>query len=96
MALMQRLIPPLCLLLALAMAVAAFALWAVEAPEAGIELHRARVSGDEPYRQVLEAQLKRRRWARKALLGGLFVGSGLMIVAAFLTMRPAEGRRKRD
>ena len=42
----MRLIPPHCLFLALAMLVARFALWAVDA---GVELHAARVEGNEEY-----------------------------------------------
>ncbi len=87
---MQQLIPPLCLLLALAMLVAGFALWWVEPPEAGMELHQARVRGDEDYAAALEARLRRRQWTRRTLLVGLFCGSGAMVAAAFWLMRPAE------
>jgi len=92
---MRRLVPPLCLLLALAMGVAGFALWAVERPQPGIDLHRARVSGDQQYRELLEAQLQRQRWTRNLVLGCLFAGSGGLTVIAFLTMEPAERRRNR-
>ena len=83
---MRQLISPLCLLLALALLIAGFALWSVEAPRPNMELHRARVTGDEAYSDVLEDQLEHQRWARKALLIGLFGGSGTMIVTAFLMM----------
>ncbi len=92
---MDRLIPPLCLFLALAMLVAGFAVWAIGAPEPNVDLHRAIVSGDEEYRDVLEAQLLRRQLQRKLLMGCLFAGSGVMTVTAFLSMRPAEARRSR-
>jgi len=87
---MSRLLPPLCLFLALAMVVAGFAVWAVDPPEAGVELHRAGASGDDQYREALEAQVRRRQLGRKVLLGCLFVGGVAMIAAAFLLMRPAE------
>jgi hypothetical protein len=83
---MQQLISPFCLLLALAMLIAGFAIWAVEPPQPNMELHRARVSGDEAYSEVLEEQLKKQRWSRNALLMGLFGGSGTMVVVAFLMM----------
>ena len=83
---MQQLISPLCLLLALALLIAGFAIWAVEPPQPSMELHRARVTGDEAYSDVLEDQLEGQRWSRKALLVGLFAGSGTMVLIAFLMM----------
>lgn len=82
----MRFLSPLCLLLALAMLIAGFALWSVEPPEAGMELHRARVVGDDDYREVLEARLEQRRAARKLLLFCLFGGSAAMTLAAFATL----------
>ncbi|MBP89113.1 MAG: hypothetical protein CMJ64_20755 [Planctomycetaceae bacterium] len=84
---MKSLISPLCLFLAILMLIFGFALASVEAPEEGIELHRARVAGDEEYEAVLEAQLQQRRFARTGLLVCLFGGSAAMTVAAFVTMR---------
>ena len=83
---MQKLISPLCLLLALAMLIAGFAIWAIEPPQPNMELHRARVAGDEAYTEVLEEQLEGRRWSRKVLLIGLFAGCGTMVLVAFLMM----------
>ncbi len=83
---MQKLVSPLCLLLALAMLIAGFAIWSVEGPQPGMTLHKARVSGDEAYTEVLEAQLERQQWTRTILLVGLFAGSGTMVFAAFLMM----------
>ncbi|HRX81078.1 MAG TPA: hypothetical protein P5307_18545 [Pirellulaceae bacterium] len=83
---MMRLLSTLCLLLALAMLIAGFALWAVEAPEAGVELHRARVVGDDNYTDVLEAKLRQRRAARKTLIFCMFGGSAAMTLAAFATL----------
>lgn len=83
---MKQLISPLCLLLALALLIAGFAIWSVEPPQPNMELHRARVTGDEAYSEVLEEQLARRRWTRQLLLIGLFGGSGTMVLVAFLMM----------
>jgi hypothetical protein len=88
--LVARILPPLCLLLALAMLIAGFTLLAVGSPEASVELHAARVSGDEAYQDVLEASLARRQLARKVLVVSLFAGSGLMTVLAFLSMSPSR------
>jgi hypothetical protein len=88
--LINRLLPPLCLLLALAMLIAGFTLLALESPEASVALHRARVTGDEAYQEVLEASLERRQLGRKLLLGSLFAGAGLMTVLAFLVMAPSK------
>lgn len=91
---MNRLLPPLCLLLALAMLVVGFGLLAVEPPEASVELHHARVTGDEQYQEVLEAQLRRRQRIRTALLVCLFGGSALFAVLGFVTMRPTGSTGK--
>ncbi len=50
---MQRFLSPICLILCLAMLVTAFALLATDAPEPNVQLHRARVTGDEAYRRGL-------------------------------------------
>jgi hypothetical protein len=89
---MDRFVPPLCFLLALAMLISGFALWAVDAPEADVRLHRARLSGDPQLRDKLEADLRRHQRTRNVLLACLFVGSGVLTVTAFATMRPAESR----
>ena len=89
---MHRLLPPLCLLLALGLLITGFAIHAIEPPQASVELHRARVNGNDQYRDVLEAQLQRRQWGRKTLVGCLFAGSGLMVIVAFLTMAPSGNR----
>ena len=83
---MHKILPPVCLVTALAMLVAAFTLWAVEPPQESVELHAARVSGDEAYEEALENQLTRRQFARKALIGCLFAGAGFMFVVAFFAM----------
>ncbi len=87
---MKNVIPPLCLLLALASLIAAFAIFSVEPPQASLELHEARVEGDEQYQDVLEEQLLRRQRRRKFLVTSLFISGGIFTVAAFLTMRPAH------
>jgi hypothetical protein len=87
---MNRLVPPLCLFLALVMLIMAFALWSVEGPDTSAELSRARAGGDDQYGNVLEAQLKRRQLARKVFIGGLFVGCGLMTILAFLSIGPTK------
>ena len=87
---MLRFLPPLCLLLALAMLISGFALVAVEPPADPLELHAARVSGDDAHRDVLEAQLARRQLARRVLVGSLFAGSVLMTALAFLAMAPSK------
>ena len=87
---MTRFLSPLCLLLALAMLIAGFALWSVERPKEGVELHRARVVGDEEYTDALERKLQQRRTARTALLFCLFGGSAAMTLAAFATLGRGE------
>jgi len=93
---MDRLLPPVFLVLALAMIIAGFALWSVDPPEASVELHAAVASGDDQHAEVLEERLEREQFKRQVLLVSLFAGSGLSIIAAFFSMRPAEARRRSD
>jgi len=86
---MNAIIPPLCLVLSLLLFIGAFAVLAVESPQPGIELHRARVEDDEQYRDLLEQQLERRRLQRKVLIGSLFGMAVIMAAAGFVAMRPA-------
>jgi hypothetical protein len=76
------------------MLIAAFAMSAVEAPADPIELHAARVTGDDAYREVLEAGVARRRLARMTLIVALFACSGLMVVIAFVAMAPKSVDRR--
>jgi hypothetical protein len=89
---MNRLLPPLCLLLALAMLIAGFALWSVEGPDSSTELSRARAQGDDQYGDVLQRHLHRRQLGRRVIITGLFAGCGLMTVLAFLAMGPNASR----
>ncbi len=86
---MIKILPPVCLLLAIAAAFGAFGLLAVESPEASVELHRARTVGNEAYTEVLEGQLASRQRNRRLLIGSLFALSAALAVTAFLAMRPA-------
>ena len=83
---LSHLIPPLCLLLALAMLIVGFTLIAVGEPEDSVQLHQARAQGDELSTETLEADLRRRRVTRYTLIGLLLLGSGLMTVTAFRSM----------
>jgi hypothetical protein len=80
-------VPPLCLLLALAMFIAAFAVMATGRPEPSVELHRARAGTDEQYRWLLEDHLRRQQREHTALVAALLGGGALLVVAAFLVMR---------
>jgi len=80
---MQHIITPVCLVLCLALLVTGFALLAIDAPQVDMRLHRARLSGDTTYRDMLEADLEKRIWMRRALIGGLFLAAVALGVAAF-------------
>ncbi len=86
---MKEIIPPLCLVLSLLLFIGAFAALAIESPQPGIELHRARMEEDEQYRDLLEHQLKRRRLQRKVLIGSLFGMAVIMAVSGYVAMRPS-------
>ena len=84
---LRSLFPPLCLLLALSMAIVGFSMLAFGGPEASVSLHEARASGDELATSTLEADLKEKQATRVTLIVLLFVGSGVMTVIAFGSMR---------
>ncbi|MBM4094361.1 MAG: hypothetical protein FJ276_33880 [Planctomycetes bacterium] len=77
---------PLCLVLCLALLITAFALLAIDAPEANVDLHRARVTRDEAMRDVLEEDLKTRIWLRRGLIAALFVAAFALGVGGFLSV----------
>ena len=80
---MLRFLSPVCLVLSLALLVTAFALLSTDAPEPNIQLHGARVRGDEAQQEVLERDLERRIWVRRGLIGTLFVAAVASGVAGF-------------
>ena len=86
---MRQVVPPLCLVLSLLLFIAAFAVTAIESPQPGIELHRARVSSDEQYRDLLEQKLDRRRMQRKILIGSLFATAVIAAATGYVAMRPS-------
>ena len=83
---MNKLVPPCCLLLALTMFVAAFAILAIGRPDPSLELHRARVHADDQYRELLELQFVRQRQRRTVLIVSLFALGLLAAVGAFVIM----------
>jgi hypothetical protein len=82
----SHLLPPLCLLLALAMLLVGFTLIAVGGPEDSVQLHQARAQGDELTTETLETDLRRKQLLRYTLIGLLLLGSGLMTMTAFRSM----------
>ncbi len=89
----QRWLPPACLVFALALAIAGFAVQSTAEPEPDMKLHRARVEGQEDYEARLEENLEHRRWARTTLISALYGGAVAFAAAAFWTMSPAGGKR---
>lgn len=83
---MTKLISPICLTLALFMAVIGFGLCAWGIPEAPIELHAARAAGDEATSNRLEDHWHGQQWQRRVLIGGLFTGSAVMFAMAYLLL----------
>lgn len=91
---LKAILPPFCLLLALALAITGFAMIAFGGPEASISLHEARASGDELTTNTLEDDLNQRQTSRMVMIGGLFVGSGAMTLIAFASMSGPSRNRK--
>lgn len=82
----RSIVPPACLLLAISLAVVGFSMLAFGGPEVSLDLHQARVSGDELSQTTLEADLASRQTQRITMIVLLFVGSGIMTIVAFGSM----------
>ncbi len=82
---MQRYLSPVCLVLCLALLVTGFALLAIEAPEPNVALHRARAAGDRVVEEVLDRELARRIWRRRAVIGAAFAAALALAAGAFFT-----------
>ena len=80
---MDRFLAPLCLVLCLALLVTAFALLSIDSPEPNVQLHRATAAGDDARREVLERDLARRVWLRRALVATLFAAALALGVGAY-------------
>ena len=87
---MQKIMPPILLFLSLASVICGFVILATGEPEVNMELHRARIDGEEQYRQLLEERLGRRQLSHKLLIGGCFVSAALFTVGAFAAMSPSH------
>ncbi len=84
---LKSILPPVCLLLALAMAVVGFSMIAFGGPETTVSLHQARANGDDLATETLEADLEKRQTQRVTMIVLLFVGSGVMTVVGFSSMK---------
>ena len=85
---MNRVVPPLCLLLELMLLIAGFAVLATEGPQPSVELHRATANADDDYRKVLEEQLRHDRFKRMVTIATLFGMSVVMTATGFVAMKP--------
>ncbi len=88
---MERFATPICLILCLGMLVAAFGLLAIDAPEPSVELHRARIEGDDAFSQVLERDLTRQIWLRRGVITALFAAAGILGVTAYRSLSSKRG-----
>lgn len=86
---MHKVLPPLCLLMALASAITGFTLVSLPRPQPGVELHEATIGQNDQQREMLENRLRRDRRTRTYLISGLLTCSVVFTVAAFRSMRPA-------
>lgn len=89
----KAIFPPSCLVLAIAMAVVGFSMLAFGAPEASLDLHQARASGDELVTTTLEADLESRQMKRTAMIVLLFAGSGVMTLVAIGSIKSSSDNR---
>lgn len=94
MHLIKSIAPPICLMLALALAITGFSMLAFGGPEDSISLHQARASGDELTTSVLEKDLHQRQTSRVVLIVSTFVGSGVMTLVAFFSMGESSSKQR--
>lgn len=87
---MHKALPPLCLLMALATAIAGFTLASLPQPQPSVELHEVTLGQDDQHRELLENKLRKDRNARTYLIAGLLTCSVVFVVAAFRSMRPSR------
>lgn len=87
---MNRVIPPLCLLMTVFLLVAGFALLAREKPQPSIRLHEATAAGDEERRDLLEAELEQQRLKRTVLIAAVFSLAIVTATTAFVAIRPSR------
>ncbi len=85
---MNRAIPPLCLVLALFLLIAGFAVLATDEPQRSVELHRATAAADEAQREMLEEQLQRQRLRRTVAIVSIFGLAIVMGATGFVVMKP--------
>lgn len=83
---LHSLAPPVCLALALALLICGFVALSSDGPSASLDLHQARAEGDLVYQDKLETKLSNQHSNRTTMLIGLFGGSALAILLAFLLM----------
>ncbi len=84
----NRTVPPLCLLLALMLLIAGFAVLATDRPQPSVELHRATAAADDEYRDLLEHQLLQRRRNRTITILATFGMAVVMAATGFVSMKP--------
>ena len=85
---MSRVVPPLCLVLAVFLLIAGFAVLATDRPQPSVALHAARAAADEAQRDVLEEQLRRQRFRRTVAIVTIFGLAIVMGATAFVAMKP--------
>ena len=88
---MNSLLPPLCLLLAMALFITGFTMLALDRPSPTIELHEARIGDDAQQRSLLEEKLRRRQRHRRWFIAATFTGGTMLTITAFGTMRRGAG-----
>lgn len=90
---LKSVFPPICLFLALALAITGFSMLAFGGPEASVALHAARAAGDEASTDALEENLQRRKKSRMVRIVLTFAGSGVMTFVAFASMGESKSDR---
>lgn len=87
---MHKILPPVCLAMAMIALICGIALFSSGGPEPGHQLRKAQINGPEDLRIKLEKDLESRQFRHTAFTIASFISAGLFATGAFVSMNPGR------